>query len=605
MEISKFGFAIVADSAAWSQPTTMPQTRRKDHELFLGESVRLSAGENSYTCEADSDLQPLTTDRLALVYEGRVDNRKDVADLLGRSQIADASDGQVLLAAYEQWGVRLTSYVAGEFSYAVYDVTARALAAGQDALGVRKIFHGHCEGTTWIASDLRFLFARFPNLRPSIDAEVFGEYFSGPFRPWSGRTIWQGVRHLPSGFAVEGSWVLKERRVWEPSEDTIDVRSVEEADEGYRYQLRSAVHASLRCNRPLLCDVSGGFDSSTVYAVARTLTQKSSQTIIPWAFRNRFGNEDDFRTSIGEHFGVAIETIDRTTALPFQYLDLESELPAAGFVQSGALTRAIRQFADRRGARSRLTGLGGDVLHQKGGAPLYLADWIRAGRLRDWTSHIRGHLGAGSHSLWQLIRECTWGSVDMFAGTFRREVPDWMQRRFVAKVLEKQAEFCHLPRTFAGHANEYVYRHTIYQLPYHERVLPDLRMPLISLPLFEYVMRLDWKYKAVPGTTRTLMRRALEGALPSQVLAGGSIAVHNWAIVEGLRAAWPHIHHLLTGERLADLGIVNIATFQKMVNRLRGGYAGPSPAFAWVALYLELWLAIKFRPQPSSDPFQA
>ena len=109
-------------------------------------------------------------------------------------------------------------------------------------------------------------------------------------------------------------------------------------------------------------------------------------------------------------------------------------------------------------------------------------------------------------------------------------------------------------------------------------------------------MRLDWKYKTVPGETRTLMRRALQGILPDVVRAGGSVALHNSAIIEGLRVAWPQIQHLLTGERLADLGVVNQAAFRRMVNKLRGGYAGPSPAFAWVALYLELWLACKLSP---------
>jgi asparagine synthase (glutamine-hydrolysing) len=345
-----------------------------------------------------------------------------------------------------------------------------------------------------------------------------------------------------------------------------------------------------------LCDVSGGYDSTTVFSIAKLLEQRHGGTpaIVPWAFRNSQGNEGQFQDIVSRHFNTPIHVIERLTCLPFQFLDRGSELPAGGFVQGGALAQSVRQLAESQGIRSRLTGLAADVLFQKGGAPLHLAEWLRAGRVRDWARHVRGYMRTGSHSLWHLLGECTFGSVDLLAGTFRVDPPDWVLPSFLEKIRASQAEYGQLPRMLKSSAREYVYRHTVFQLPYHERMLPDQRFPLVSLPLVEFVLGLDWKYLVAPAESRVLLSRALKGILPEPVRAGGTVAHHNAAVLEGLRIFWPRIQHLLTGERLADLGVVNRRLFRRAIEKMRSGNVGTNRAYSLTALYLEAWLATKY-----------
>lgn len=595
MDIASFGFAVVARASALSTVNELDKPGIAGR-LVIDDRLCVIAGDNAYTEEAVDDRQPLIEANTVMVYEGRVDNREDIAAALRRPELAGASDGTVLLAAYEAWGTTLAGRVVGEYSYAVYDRRRRVLAAGQDALGVRRIFYGKDGDRVWITSDLRYLFAHYPGLRPALDGDTLAEYFSGPLTPWSGRTIWRGVRQLKRGNALEQRGAeLSERMVWQLNPPTTSAGNVDEVDEQFRKCLFDAVAASLRSPRPILCDVSGGYDSTTVFSIAKILEKRTHGTpvLVPWAFRNQLGNESQFQDLVSQHFNAPIHTIDRLQCLPFQFLDTGAELPSGGFVQAGALTQAVRQLAAGHGIRTRLTGLAADVLFQKGGAPLHLAEWLRAGRVRDWARHVHGYMRTGSHSLWHLLSECTLGSVDLLAGTFRAEPPDWVLPAFVKKVRDRQREYHRLPRMLRSSAREYVYRHTVFQLPYHERMLPDQRFPLVSQPLVEFVLGLDWKYLVAPGESRLLMRRALKGILPEAVRAGGTIAHHNAAVLEGMRVFWPQVQHLLTGERLAEFGVVSPRLFRSAMERMRSGNAGSNRAYSLTALYLETWLATK------------
>ena len=62
---------------------------------------------------------------------------------------------------------------------------------------------------------------------------------------------------------------------------------------------------------------------------------------------------------------------------------------------------------------------------------------------------------------------------------------------------------------------------------------------------------------------------------------------------EGLRSAWPRLSRLLTGEHLAELGVVEPKPFRAALEAIRAGYAGPNMQFSNTALYLETWLALK------------
>jgi len=466
-------------------------------------------------------------------------------------------------------------------------------------LGVRRLFYCTIGERVLITSNLRLLFQRFPETRPRYDAETLREYFAGTMSPWSVRTIWRGIRELGRGkVLVQRENELEEHTAWQPDPDRRErFKSAEEVDEAFRKFLFDAVRAALRSPGPVLCDLSGGYDSSTICSVAALLTQagESRGPVIGWSLMSKRSDESSFQDAVRRQYRIDSHTLDIGTHLPFQTFT-DTEIPTGGFVQLGAVERAMREFAQARGIRSRLTGQAADALFNKGEgrAPVYLADWFREGRFGAWARHFMAYLKGGSFNAWYLLRDCTVGTVDMHAGKFREPLPRWLTPRFRDEIKQANHEFLHTcPRSFRSHARELLYRSTLCFMPYIGRSLPDERMPLAYRPLVEFILGLDWENIARPNEGRLLMRRSLRGILPEAVRNGGGQTAFGAALLEGLRAAWPRISHFVTGDQLAELGVVERKPFQTALEAMRAGYSGPNMQISNTALYLETWLGLK------------
>lgn len=594
-----YGFAV---SMRRSQPpATLEWRRREDGDLSETTTDGAAIVVRAYpaTPESANEEQPLVTPDVVLAYEGRVDNRAEIAFALGMPRLAHEADGAVLAAAYSAWGPALSAKAIGEYAYVVYDRRTRQLVAGQDSLGVRRLFYGTAGDRILITSNLRLLFQTYPDVRPGYDRDVLREYFAGTMTPWSGRTIWQGLRELGRGnVLVAQDGRLLEQTVWQPNADRRgQCTSPEEVDEAFRTLLFDAVRAALRSPGPLLCDVSGGYDSSTVCAVAALLIQAGEcrGPIIGWSVVNDRSNERAFQDAVREQCRIDAHTLDLASHPPFHCFT-ETEIPTGGFIQMGARNRATRAFADARGIRSHLTGQAADALLQKtgGGPPVYLADWFRERRVRDWARHFAAYLRGGSFNAWQLLRECTMGTLDLHAG-LRRSVPDWLTPAFRKEIEQAQYEFMHTrARAFRSDARERAYRWTLCFIPYSGGSAPDQRLPLAYRPLVEFLLGLEWDHLMSPNDERLLMRRSLQGILPEIVRSGQRCwTAFGASLHEGLRAAWPRISHFVTGEQLADLGVVEPRPFLAALGAMRAGYEGPNRQMMRTALYLETWLGLK------------
>jgi asparagine synthase (glutamine-hydrolysing) len=504
----------------------------------------------------------------------------------------------VLAAAYDAWGEKLSAKAIGEYAYVAFDRRTQRLVAGQDSLGVRRLYYCTFGEHFLITSNLRLLFQQFPETRPQYDREVLREYFAGIMMPWSGRTIWRGIRELGRGSViVQRGQKLEEQTNWKPDPSRRErFRSPAEVDERFRMLLFDAVRAALRSPGPVLCDLSGGYDSSTICSVAALLTEASENLgpVIAWSMVSRRSDERAFQETVRRQYRIESHTLDLGSHLPFHTFT-DTEIPAGGFVQLGSVERAVREFASARGIRSHLTGKGADSLFNKGGeAPVYLADWIREGRFTAWWRHFVAYLKGGSFNAWHLLRDCTVGSLDVYAGKFRESIPTWITPQFREEIRQANHEYLHTrPRTFRSDARERMYRWTLGFVPHIGRSLPDERIPLLYRPLVDFILGLDWDYIVHPSENRVLMRRSLRGILPEAVRTGGGQTAFSATFFEGLRAAWPRLSHVVTGDQLGELGVVEPKAFRANLEAMRAGYPGPNMQFSSTALYLETWLGLK------------
>jgi len=156
-----------------------------------------------------------------------------------------------------------------------------------------------------------------------------------------------------------------------------------------------------------------------------------------------------------------------------------------------------------------------------------------------------------------------------------------------------------------------MYRWTLCFIPYGGGGVPDERLPFTYRPLVEFLLGLDWQYLMNPNDERLLMRRSLKGIVPDMVLSGERCwTAFSAGLHEGLRQAWPRISPYVTGDQLAELGVVDRKQFQLALEGMRAGYQGANGQYAKTALYLESWLGVKAalrdqRSVPSETPLLA
>jgi asparagine synthase (glutamine-hydrolysing) len=176
-----------------------------------------------------------------------------------------ASDTEVIVHAYEEWGLDAFARLNGMFATAVWDATARRLVLARDPFGVKPLYV-HDDGTTLaFASEVRALLCH-PSVARAVDLEGLVEYVSLTYVP-SPRTAFAGVRKLLPGHAL----VCDEDGVREHRFHRPDRSPLEEPDGVLVERLRDAIARAVR--RQMVADVpvgvmlSGGSDSAAVAAL--------------------------------------------------------------------------------------------------------------------------------------------------------------------------------------------------------------------------------------------------------------------------------------------------------------------------------------------------
>ncbi|HEU5192049.1 MAG TPA: asparagine synthase (glutamine-hydrolyzing) [Methylomirabilota bacterium] len=209
-------------------------------------------------------------EQIAVVFNGEIYNFRDLRrelEGLGHTFVT-TSDTEVLLRAYEAYGVDCVGHLRGMFAFALWDGHRRRLVLARDRVGIKPMVYTWDGRRLLFASELKSLL-QDPTVPRDLDWEAFGDYLAFHYVP-SPRTIFRAIRKLPPASVlvldVDGGEPRVER-YWDLRFVPDERRS--EADWGaeLRVQLQDAVQSHLVSDVPLGAFLSGGLDSSTVVAM--------------------------------------------------------------------------------------------------------------------------------------------------------------------------------------------------------------------------------------------------------------------------------------------------------------------------------------------------
>jgi asparagine synthase (glutamine-hydrolysing) len=253
--------------------------------------------------------QPMTSKdgRYVMVFNGEIYNYDEIrSSLTGFGQaLQGAGDAEVILAAFQQWGLSAVDRFIGMFALALWDERDRTLHLFRDRVGVKPLYYGWDGQTIWFGSELKALRA-FGHWQPKLDRDALCEFLQYGYVA-SPRSIYSQVRSVPPGTRVEVRagqaprvvtyWSLLDRTQSSLEGDDASLESELEKllIDAFRYRLVADV--------PVGVFLSGGVDSSLVAAI---LARETSQPLRTFTigFRDDFRDESQWAKKVAAHLGT-------------------------------------------------------------------------------------------------------------------------------------------------------------------------------------------------------------------------------------------------------------------------------------------------------------
>ncbi len=548
--------------------------------------------------------QPMATEdgRLTLTFNGEIYNFAEVrAELEGLGHVFTThGDTEVILRGWRQWGAEVLPRLNGMFAFAIYDAAAGALFLARDRLGVKPLHYAELsDGSLIFASELKGLLAH-PLLRRAPDLTAIDDYLGLGYVPDDACVV-AGCRKLPAGhwLAVRRGRPLGRPVQW------WDVSFADRATGGAAAleaelldRLRAAVRSRMVADVPLGAFLSGGVDSSAVVALMAETSGAAVETC-SIGFDSATHDETRYARIVADRFATRHAT--RTVAAgDFGLIDTL----VAAFDEPFADASALPTYRVCELARERVTvALSGD------GADEAFAGYRRhAFHLAE--ERARGMLPAGLRGavgrLGDRFPKLDWAPQRLRAKTTLQAIGRSGEEAYAMSVGVTRHALRHrlyapeAARALGGHRAEDRYVAAMRNAPARDPLdraqyadmkiwLPgdiltkvdrasmavslEAREPLLDHRLVEFAAKLPVSMRVRGGSGKWLMKRALAGHLPDEILhrrkMGFVTPIGEW-FRGSLAATADGIAH---GSALADTGWFDCNAIAKLTADHRAGRA--------------------------------
>jgi len=577
-----------------------------------GEHAAFIHGALIVTPESGREAQPLSSAGLTVTFDGRLDNRADLAETLDAER--DAGDAALVLRAYARWGDAAAEHLLGDFAFAVWDAPNRRLYCARDTSGVRPFFYR--EGRGWIAwaSEIDILAAGIDVVPPPNEG-MAGEYLAGVITS-TRDTLFQDIFRLAPAHALTASAAgIRTRRYWAP-DPRAEIRYRRDAD--YEAHLAdligAAVAARLRTNQPAGIMLSGGIDSCTVTAIAAHICRSGSA---PCPGLRTFsidvaGPDKDrpFFEAMIAASGLPAEVFSPALPRPGQFREeIARDLDIQTFPQAPTIDPLRARVRDH-GARVLLTGVGSD--DWLGPSTWAYADLLRGGRLvelgrRMWSESklddFPGWRFAGQSAVWPLVPGPAQRRIRR---TLRRgRPPAWIDPAFAARIdlvdrlAPREADVDFQTWEQIDLWREGMSGRMVHSIEAAQRTVSrfgiDHAHPFLDRRIVEFGLALPSDQRWRNGRHKDLLRRTMARHLPPAIVDRLSNPAGDHIYIQALESELPP-HGAPVPSACERLGWVRGREARSARARAQRVYQSGSTAYAWQArtawlvLSIDLWL---------------
>lgn len=630
--VRHFGTGRVDEDALERMTRALRHRGPDDHGVFVDVKNGVALG-NQRLAVLDLSPQghmPMANRKKTLwvTYNGEIYNFREIRRELetrGRTFLS-SSDTEVLLEAYEEWGMKAVEKFRGMFAFALWDAQKEELILVRDRAGVKPLYWYRKDDLLLFASEIK-AFHEHPLFRKELNPEALSLFLQLGYIP-APHTIFQNAYKLKPGhyarFTKEGNgrqepyWDIAEiaaRPEILGSEEEVETELETLLLESFQYRMVSDV--------PVGVFLSGGVDSSTVAALLQSRSKTPLKTFTI-GFREKGYDEAPFAKRVAEFLGTDHHELYCTKEMAFSVIPKLADMYDEPFGDSSAIpTYLVSKFA-REQVKVVLSGDGGDELF--GGYTKYIgAEWYyrKANRLPKlllrllpWASEILSP--EAMELLYQMLplRFRTHTSVrgklyklkDLLRlhhtdlpSIFRTSAAYWTEAQ-LAKLFHENSSPQEDLYGFEGmkHLDPFSQMQVAdFKVYLADDILTkvdratmavglEAREPFLDYKLVEYAAHLPSSFKFRKGRGKYILKKILAKYLPEKLIErpkqGFGIPISSW-LRQDLA---PFLHAYLVPEKLRTHGLFDERHVQTMV---KGFYAGrrENASRLWFLLMFQMW----------------
>lgn len=494
---------------------------------------------------------------IILVYNGELYNYIEIREELIRSghRFRTNSDTEVILKAYEHWGIDCQNKFNGMWSFAIWDERAGQLMLSVDRMSEKPLHYSISDKGVIFGSEMKSLFAY--GLPKELDMQFVELYLSFGFVP-APFSFFKNVKKLKPGTCL----IVKDRQVKE-----IQYWDLPEVDENqmltnkkdiynnFEHLFEDSVRIRMRSDVPFGAFLSGGLDSSCIVALMSKISSFPIETFT-MGFEEKNYDERDLAKEVAAHFNtnhhekvVLPNSFEESLAKVVQQYD-------EPFGDSSAIpTGYVAEFAASK-VKMVLTGDGGDEVLS--GYTLYSHEKFASHyqKLPQWIKKRIPSIIAAVPDFKRESASYKLSQAELIAGSFNKDFngrylhKDLCGELATIKGLTKNLSVYPVEDFMNDFMKNCNYNDSFYKLMYlnFKLTLPndmlvkvdrmsmahslETRAPFLDHRLIEYMVKVDKNIKMNGLEGKSILRNTIGQQLPSSLLKapkkGFSVPLKKW-----------------------------------------------------------------------------
>lgn len=299
-----------------------------------------------------------------IVFNGEMYNFPELRSALESAghRFRTNTDTEVVVHAYEEWGLDALKRFNGMYAFALWDGNLRQLVLARDHVGIKPLYYGLQNGVFLFGSELKALMSH-PATERALDLHALDQYLTYMYVP-TPFSILKGIHKLPPGHALvwhEGRTDL--RQYWDVHLEPDGARSLSEEEAGRRVleAVRESVRKELIADVPVGVLLSGGVDSSAVAAFMKQAMPGALDSF-SISFDDPSFDESRYARLVAGHLGTRHHELTVTARMMLDVVPdimsvLDEPMADASVIPCYVLARFARQHV-----KVALGGDGGDEL---------------------------------------------------------------------------------------------------------------------------------------------------------------------------------------------------------------------------------------------------